>query len=443
MKSLLLFIIYLVFSCSGIQASSKSHRSKNEIKIAGIELRTSVRIGIFDNQKPRIINYGQHDVTSYPSFISFTDDNTFVGNRAVFEQVKNPERTVSEITRFVGREFQDKAVQDLIKRVKYQLVNKDNMPHVKITQKEQTKLYSSEELLSILLNYGLENCRQWLGYKAQSVVFTVPADFGLERVDPFVKAANQLNLITLDIIDVPTAATIAYGLDDLKVNTNVLVFDFGADDLQVTVIKKAAQGYERIITKINSKISGKDIDDRILKLFLRKIKEEHNKELSPGKKNFDRFTSADEHAYAEVQRQSTQAKKDLQNPDRSETWIVVNGAGFNFVYEFKRQELEQITNDYPKAVTSTLDEVLRDSNLSKKDIAHVVLSGGSSNNLFVKDPIKSYFPNSTIYDRILPEHVPAYGATIWASRLPASSRFISKKPISQIQKNRLKKKFKK
>ena len=280
-----IFIIVLLSSQSMISLCDKADdKSKIDGPVIGIDLGTTYScVGIFKNGRVEIIpNELGNRIT--PSVVAFTDEERLVGESAKNQAALNPSRTVYSIKRLIGRKYTDKEVQHDKKLLPYDIVNKDGKPYVQVEIKGEKKTYSPEEISAMILVKMKQIAEGYLGREVKHAVITVPAYFNDSQRQSTKDAGMISGLNVLRIINEPTAAAIAYGLDKKDKERNILVFDLGGGTFDVSILTIDEGVFEVIGTNGDTHLGGEDFDQRVMDHFMKLIQKKSNIDISTDKR---------------------------------------------------------------------------------------------------------------------------------------------------------------
>ena len=284
-KYLSILFIWLICSQNLIVLAEEAKDNKNKIEgpVIGIDLGTTYScVGIFRNGSVEIIpNELGNRIT--PSVVAFTDDDRLVGEAAKNQAALNPKRTIYSVKRLIGRKYNDKEVQMDKKLLPYDIIDKDGKPYIQVETKGQKKLYSPEEISAMVLTKMKTVAENFLGTKVKNAVITVPAYFNDSQRQSTKDAGTIAGLNVLRIINEPTAAAIAYGLDKKDKERNILVFDLGGGTFDVSLLTIDSGVFEVVSTNGDTHLGGEDFDHRVLDYLLKKIKKQHGKDLKNDK----------------------------------------------------------------------------------------------------------------------------------------------------------------
>ena len=402
-KLLSLLFIWLICSQNLIVLAEEAKDNKNKIEgpVIGIDLGTTYScVGIFRNGSVEIIpNELGNRIT--PSVVAFTDDDRLVGEAAKNQAALNPKRTIYSVKRLIGRKYNDKEVQMDKKLLPYDIIDKDGKPYIQVETKGQKKLYSPEEISAMVLTKMKTIAENFLGTKVKNAVITVPAYFNDSQRQSTKDAGTIAGLNVLRIINEPTAAAIAYGLDKKDKERNILVFDLGGGTFDVSLLTIDSGVFEVVSTNGDTHLGGEDFDHRVLDYLLKKIKKQHGKDLKNDKTCIQKLKT-------EIEK----AKRHLSSSLQATIEIDELEPGFDFKDTLSRAKFEELNMDLFKKTMAPVEKVMEDSGFKKSEIAEVVLVGGSTRIPKVQTLIKDYFNGKEPNKGINPDEAVAYGAAV-------------------------------
>ncbi|KAL0452400.1 UNVERIFIED_CONTAM: Luminal-binding protein 4 [Sesamum latifolium] len=303
--------------------------------VIGIDLGTTYScVGVYKNGHVEIIANDQGNRIT-PSWVGFTDNERLIGEAAKNQAAVNPERTVFDVKRLIGRKFQDKEVQRDMKLVPYKIVNKDGKPYIEVQIKDgETKVFSPEEISAMILTKMKETAEAYLGKKIKDAVVTVPAYFNDAQRQATKDAGTIAGLNVVRIINEPTAAAIAYGLDKKGGEKNILVFDLGGGTFDVSILTIDNGVFEVLATNGDTHLGGEDFDQRIMEYFIKLIKKKHGKDISK-----------DNRALGKLRREAERAKRSLSSQHQVRVEIESLFDGVDFSEPLTRARFEELNND--------------------------------------------------------------------------------------------------
>ena len=398
-----ILFIWLICSQNLIILAEEAKDGKNKIEgpVIGIDLGTTYScVGIFRNGSVEIIpNELGNRIT--PSVVAFTDDDRLVGEAAKNQAALNPKRTIYSVKRLIGRKYNDKEVQMDKKLLPYDIIDKDGKPYIQVETKGKKKLYSPEEISAMVLTKMKTVAENFLGTKVKNAVITVPAYFNDSQRQSTKDAGTIAGLNVLRIINEPTAAAIAYGLDKKDKERNILVFDLGGGTFDVSLLTIDSGVFEVVSTNGDTHLGGEDFDHRVLDYLLKKIKKQHGKDLKNDKTVIQKLKT-------EIEK----AKRHLSSSLQATIEIDELEPGFDFKDTLSRAKFEELNMDLFKKTMAPVEKVMEDSGFKKSEIAEVVLVGGSTRIPKVQTLIKDYFNGKEPNKGINPDEAVAYGAAV-------------------------------
>lgn len=363
-------------------------------------------VGIFKNGRVEIIpNELGNRIT--PSFVAFTDEERLVGESAKNQASINPSRSLYVVKRLIGRNYSDKEVQRDKKLVSYDIADKNGKPFVNAEiNGGVTKLLSPEEVSAMILKKMKEVAENYLGQEVNNAVITVPAYFNDAQRAATKDAGMISGLNVLRILNEPTAAAIAYGLDQKKSEQSILVFDLGGGTFDVSILTIDNEVFEVEATAGDTHLGGEDFDQRILQYFIKLIKKKYSKDISEDKRALQKLKG-------EVEK----AKRDLSSVIQTKIEIENLVEGVDFKETLTRARFEELCSDLFKKTLKPVETALKDSGRKKTEIDEIVLVGGSTRIPKIQQLIKDYFNGKEPNRGINPDEAVAYGASVQAGIL--------------------------
>ena len=396
-KSMLLVIAIL-----GLALADDKKKKEIEGPVIGIDLGTTYScVGIFKNGRVEIIpNEFGNRIT--PSTVAFTDDEKLVGEAAKNQASLNPLRTVYVVKRLIGRNFADKEVQRDLKYLSYKIVDKAGKPYVSIETTAGKKTLSPEEVSAMILVKMKEVAEAYLGKEVKYAVVTVPAYFNDAQRQATKDAGVIAGLDVLRIINEPTAAAIAYGMDKKSGEKNIIVFDLGGGTFDVSLLTIDNGVFEVVATAGDTHLGGEDFDQRLTEHFAKIFK----------KKNNGIDIKKDPRALQKLKQEVEKAKRDLSSVPQVKITIESIIDGIDFSETITRARFEELCNDLFKKTLKPVETVMSDSGMKKSEIDEVVLVGGSTRIPKVQQLIKDFFNGKEPNRGINPDEAVAYGAAV-------------------------------
>jgi len=370
--------------------------------VVGIDLGTTFSVvGIFKDGRVEIIANDQGNRIT-PSVVAFTPDGErLIGEAAKNQGTLNPENTVFDVKRLIGRKYDSKEVQRDKKLLPYDIVEKDNKPMISLTVKGEKKLFSPEEISAMILTKMKETAEAYLGQPVKYAVVTCPAYFNEAQRLATKDAGTIAGLNVLRVINEPTAAAIAYGLSDKSDEKNIIVYDLGGGTFDVSLLTIDSGVFEVVATNGDTHLGGEDFDQRVMDHFLKLFKTKTGKDASQDKR-----------AVAKLRQECERAKRVLSA--RAETKIEIENFfdGEDLIQTLTRARFEELNIDLFKNTLKPLQAVLTDAKLKKHEIDEVVLVGGSTRIPKVRQLVKDFFNGKEPNLGINPDEAIAYGAAV-------------------------------
>jgi endoplasmic reticulum chaperone BiP len=404
---------------AGADAGEEVPDNDGKGPVIGIDLGTTYScVGIIENGQVEIIPNDQGNRIT-PSYVAFADSSSerLVGDAAKNQAAANPHNTVFDVKRLIGRRFNEPTVQRDKKLLPFEIVSKDDKPFVKVTVNKQEKLYSPEEISAMVLSKLKKTAEDYLGKPVKRAVVTVPAYFNDAQRSATKDAGIIAGLDVLRIINEPTAAALAYGLDK-KGEKNILVFDLGGGTFDVTLLTIDNGVFEVLATNGDTHLGGEDFDQRLIEYFVNLWKRKH------GKSGGD--LSENKRALGKLRRECEKAKRELSTKSQVRVEIEALHDGKDLSETLTRARFEQLNEDLFKKTLKPVEKVLKDSGLDKSEVSEIVLVGGSTRIPKVQELVRSFFDNKEPHTDINPDEAIAYGAAIQAGILSGDSTMLKK-----------------
>jgi heat shock protein 1/8 len=381
--------------------------TQNTDTAIGIDLGTTYScVAVYQNGKVEIIANDQGERTT-PSYVSFTDSERLIGLAAKSAVTTNPTNTVYDAKRMIGRDFSDSKLQEDMKHFSFNVVDRSGKPKINVNYKGENKEFTPEEISAMVLTKMKQTAEAYLGTTVKNAVVTVPAYFNDAQRQATKDAGLIAGLNILRIINEPTAAAIAYGLDKIsEKQRNILIFDFGGGTHDVSLLSLEDGVFEVKATAGDTHLGGEDIDNRIVNYVIEEFKRKHKVDLSKNKKAICRIRSAAE-----------RAKRSLSGNSQVNIEIDSLYDGIDLSLPLSRARFESLCSDIFTKTLEPVERVLLDSKVSKADVHDIVLVGGSTRIPKVQELLSNFFNGKDLCRSINPDEAIAYGAAVQAAVL--------------------------
>lgn len=375
--------------------------------VIGIDLGTTYScVGVFKNGRVEIIANDQGNRIT-PSYVAFTPEGErLIGDAAKNQLTTNPENTVFDAKRLIGREWTDSAVQHDIKFFPFKVLEKNSKPHIQVKTGQGQKMFAPEEISAMVLIKMKETAEAYLGKKITHAVVTVPAYFNDAQRQATKDAGVIAGLNVMRIINEPTAAAIAYGLDKRDGEKNILVFDLGGGTFDVSLLTIDNGVFEVVSTNGDTHLGGEDFDQRVMDHFIKLYKKKTGKDVR-----------SDNRAVQKLRREVEKAKRTLSSAHQARIEIESFFEGEDFSETLTRAKFEELNMDLFRSTLKPVQKVLEDADLQKKDIDEIVLVGGSTRIPKVQQLVREFFNGKEPTRGINPDEAVAYGAAVQAGVL--------------------------
>jgi len=399
--------IFLMLSLAALSWAEGDKKKEELGTVIGIDLGTTYScVGVFKNGRVEIIANDQGNRIT-PSYVAFTaEGERLIGDAAKNQLTTNPENTVFDAKRMIGREWSDSAVQHDLKYFPFKVVDKNSKPHITLTTSTGDQSFAAEEISAMVLVKMKETAEAYLGKKVTHAVVTVPAYFNDAQRQATKDAGAIAGLVVMRIINEPTAAAIAYGMDKKEGEKNVLVFDLGGGTFDVSLLTIDNGVFEVISTNGDTHLGGEDFDQRVMEHFIKLYKKKKGKDLRK-----------DNRAVQKLRREVEKAKRALSSAHQTRIEVESLFEGEDFTETLTRAKFEELNMDLFRSTMKPVQKVLEDADMQKKDIDEIVLVGGSTRIPKVQQLVKDFFNGKEPSRGINPDEAVAYGAAVQAGVL--------------------------
>ena len=393
---------YLIFSLAALAAANES---SIDGPVIGIDLGTTYScVGIYKNGRVEIIPNSQGNRIT-PSYVAYTDER-LVGEAAKNQATINPSQTIFDVKRFIGRRYKDETVAKDKSMLPYDIIEKNGKPMVRVNFKGETKVFFPEEVSAVVLSEMKRTAEQYLGKEVNHAVITVPAYFNDAQRQATKDAGQLAGLNVLRIINEPTAAAIAYGLDK-KTEKTILVYDLGGGTFDVSVLIIDNGVFEVEATNGDTHLGGEDFDQRVMQHFINIFEKKHK-----GSRIRD-----DKKALQKLRKEVEKAKRTLSSTPQTRIEIEALYNGIDFSETLTRARFEELNLDLFRNTLTPVKQVLEDCGKMKNQIDEIVLVGGSTRIPKVQSLLQDFFNGKELNRGINPDEAVAYGAAVQAGIL--------------------------
>lgn len=370
--------------------------------VIGIDLGTTYScVGVYKNGRVEIIANDQGNRIT-PSYVAFTEENErLVGDAAKNQLTSNPENTVFDAKRLIGRAWSEPSVQSDKKYFPFKLVDKNGKPHISVKASGEDKILAAEEVSAMVLGKMKEIAEAYLGKKVTHAVVTVPAYFNDAQRQATKDAGTIAGLNVMRIINEPTAAAIAYGLDKTDGEKTILVFDLGGGTFDVSLLTIDNGVFEVLSTNGDTHLGGEDFDQRVMEYFTKLYKKKTGKNIK-----------TDNRAVQKLRREVEKAKRALSSAHQTRIEIESFFDGEDFSETLTRARFEELNMDLFRSTLKPVKKVLEDGDMKKNEVDEIVLVGGSTRIPKVQQLVKEFFNGKEPSRGINPDEAVAYGAAV-------------------------------
>ncbi|GEQ70233.1 hypothetical protein JCM33374_g3909 [Metschnikowia sp. JCM 33374] len=355
--------------------------------------------GVMQNGKVEILANDQgHRIT--PSYVAFTEQERLIGDAAKNQAASNVNNTIFDVKRLIGLEYTDDIVQKERKKLPYKVTKKGNMPVVSVEVAGEEKTFTPEEISAMILGKMKSVAEDYLGKKVTHAVVTVPAYFNDAQRQATKNAGTIAGLNILRVINEPTAAAIAYGLDKTD-ERQIIVYDLGGGTFDVSLLSIDSGVFEVLATNGDTHLGGEDFDHNIVKHLVKTFKKKNNVDISKNPK-----------ALAKLKREAEKAKRTLSSQVSARIEIDSLYDGIDLSETISRAKFEELNNAFFKKTLAPVEKVLKDAGVKKSEVDDIVLVGGSTRIPKVQQMIEAFFDGKKVSKGINPDEAVAYGAAV-------------------------------
>jgi len=396
-------VCFILFVMAALCAVNSVHADDEPLgTVIGIDLGTTYScVGVFKNGRVEIIANDQGNRIT-PSYVAWDESGErLIGDAAKNQATINPENTVFDVKRLIGRKFTDKSVQADKKLFPFDLVSKEERPYIQVLVDGDKKQFAPEEISAMVLTKMRAIAEAYLGDEVKNAVVTVPAYFNDAQRQATKDAGTISGMSVQRIINEPTAAAIAYGLDKKGAEQNILVFDLGGGTFDVTLLTIDNGVFEVLATNGDTHLGGEDFDQRVMQYFMKMIKKKNGTDMTKDKR-----------AVQKLRREVERVKRALSTQHQARVEIEALYNGEDFSETLTRARFEELNMDLFKKTLKPVEKVMEDGDMSKGDIDEIVLVGGSTRIPKVQTLLKDFFGGKEPSRGINPDEAVAYGAAV-------------------------------
>merc|ERR1711981_722795 len=402
----MIFYLFLVL-CAGLLARAPAAKADNEVTgpVIGIDLGTTYScVAVMKDGRVEILTNEQGSRIT-PSWVAFADGECLAGEAAKNQLASNPANTVYDVKRLIGRRMSEKEVARDIKHFPFKVVDKKGQPRVGVEVTDgQQKEFSPEEISAMVLGKMKEVAESYLGEKVTNAVVTVPAYFNDAQRAATKDAGTIAGLNVLRVVNEPTAAALAYGLDKTdKDERHILVFDLGGGTFDVSLLTIAEGVFEVVATNGDTHLGGEDFDQRVMEHFIKVIKKKTGEDIR-----------SDDRAVQKLRREVEKAKRALSNSHQTKLEVESLIDGVDFSETLTRAKFEELNMDLFRSTMKPVQKVMEDSDMKISDVNEIILVGGSTRIPKIQQLVKEFFKGKEPSRGVNPDEAVAYGAAVQA-----------------------------
>ena len=408
LNNYLKIIILVIYTYHILYNNYNNYKMTDNIAI-GIDLGTTYScVGVWQGERVEIIANEQGNRTT-PSYVAFTDSERLIGDAAKNQASMNPNNSIYDAKRLIGRKITDEVVKNDMKLWPFTVKgDSDNKPKIEVTFKGDKVNYHPEEISAMILQKMKEIAEQYLGHEVKKAVITIPAYFNDSQRQATKDAGVIAGLEVLRIINEPTAAAIAYGLDKVEdgKEKNIIIFDLGGGTMDISLLTIDGGIFEVKATAGDTHLGGEDIDNRLVNYFVEEFKKKHKKDITTNPRSMKRLKTSCE-----------RIKRTLSSSTNASIEIDSIMDGIDLFSSINRARYEEICSDIFKRALEPLEKVLRDAKMDKTQIHDIVLVGGSTRIPKVQQLLQEFFNGKDLCKSINQDEAVAYGAAVQAAIL--------------------------
>jgi len=392
-----------LFALAALVAVASADGDEEVGTVIGIDLGTTYScVGVYKEGKVEILANDQGNRIT-PSYVAWETERgeRLIGDGAKNQATINPENTVYDAKRLIGRNFKDKTVQKDMKFWPFEVIDKNSRPYIVVDVNGEKKEFAPEEISAMVLKKMKATAEAVLDEEVKNAVVTVPAYFNDAQRQATKDAGAISGMRVMRIINEPTAAAIAYGLDKKGGEKNILVFDLGGGTFDVTLLTIDNGVFEVLATNGDTHLGGEDFDQRVMAYFMKLFKKKHKKDMSKDKRSIQK-----------LRREVERVKRTLSSQHQARLEVESLFDGIDFSETLTRARFEDLNIDLFKKTMGPVSKVMSDGGLSKSEIDEMVLVGGSTRIPKVQELLKDYFNGKEPNRGINPDEAVAYGAAV-------------------------------